>query len=246
MKIAIFGDSFAHTNPLSKLKDKAWYNLLKSQGHSVTLFSSTGSSLWYSYDKFIKNHAVFDRCIIMVTNWGRFHLPQLKQPFWPGVSQIEEFLKVREFPEYDRNVLISTYNWAIYARNDDQEIAYHQLMLQDIVLKRPDALIIPCFDYDLSRVPTGENCTLFDVSMIDILYYRIDWQDDKGIWRRRPLRKGGLELRACHMNDANNKILADKIENWLLTNQFYMKKEDFVQPIESVDYYFELDFTEKT
>ena len=59
-------------------------------------------------------------------------------------------------------------------------------------------------------------------------------------------RKGGLELRACHMNDANNKILADKIENWLLTNQFYMKKEDFVQPIESVDYYFELDFTEKT
>ena len=241
MKIAIFGDSFAHVDPKSPLKNNAWYNLLQSQGHDITLFSHTGSSLWYSYDKFIKNHATFDRCILMVTNWGRFHLPQLNQPFWPGVSQIEEFIKDPKFPERDRNVLISTYNWAIYARNDEQEIAYHELMIQDIRLKRPDALIIPCFDYSLSRIPEGENCTLFDINMIDILHYRIDWQDDKGVWHRRGLRKGGREHRACHMNDANNKIFANKIAQWLLTNQFSMKKDEFVKPTEPAEHYFELD-----
>ena len=239
MKIAIFGDSFAHTEPF--LEEKSWYHILKNKGYDITVFAKTGSSLWYSYNEFLKNHNNFDRCIFLVTNWGRFYLPHLTQPFWPGIRQIEADINNPRIPEQERNVLIATYNWVIHARNDEEVISHHDLMVNDIKIRRPDALIIPCFHYDLSRVSNWNSCTPFDIQLIDLFHYKIDYRDNEGNWKRKQLRPGGRELRACHMNDSNNKIFAEKVDDWIRSNKFHMDITDFVNPSEAVQYYFEIE-----
>lgn len=239
MKIAIFGDSFAHTEPF--LEHKAWYQKLREKGYDITVFSKTGSSLWYSYNEFVKYQKNFDRCIFLITSWGRMYLPQLTQPFWPGIRQIEADMANPNIPQHDRNVLISTYNWLVCARNDEEHISYHDMMIREISSLRPDALLIPCFYYDLSRVPEWKYCTPFDIQLIDLFFYKIDYQDSDGNWRRKQLRRGGRELRACHFNDENNIIFADKISQWIDTGNFSMDIREFVNPTKPVEYYFEIE-----
>jgi hypothetical protein len=238
MKVAVFGDSFAHTEPWNE--DRAWYSLLNGPDVSITNFAHTGSSVWYSYDLFQKNHHLYDRCIFLVTNWGRFYAPQLQQPFWPGINQIEDTLKNSNLSHNDRNVLTSMFNWIVFGRNEAQEVSLQELMVKDIITVRSDSLVIPCFDYSMSRVKDWSNCSMFDIHTIDMLHYGIEYQNSRGMWQRKPLRPGGRELRACHMNDKNNSIFANKIKEWLKTEKFSMKKEDFVTAIEPVEYYFEL------
>lgn len=238
MKVAVFGDSFAHTEPWNE--SRAWYSLLQDRGLDLTNFAHTGSSVWYSYELFKKNHHSFDRCVFLVTNWGRLYAPQLQQPFWPGIGQIEDTLKNSHLSHQDRKVLASMFDWIVFGRNDEQEISLQELMIKDILNIRPDCLVIPCFDYSMSRVKDWPNCSMFDIHTVDILHYGIEYQDHKGQWFRRPLRPGGRELRACHMNDNNNSIFADKVQEWINTRSFSMQREDFVISTRPVEYYFEL------
>lgn len=240
MKIAIFGDSFAHTEEFNE--NRSWYESVKAHGYDVNNFARSGSSLWYSYDQFIKHNSEYDKCIFLVTNWGRYHVPQMFQPFWAGISQVEESLRNdRSLTHNQRRVLESLYNWTLYARNDEQEILFHSLMIKDIVNTKKDCLVIPCFNYDMSRISNFNMCSMFDIHAIDMIHYKIEFQDSNGIWKKKPLRQNGRELRACHMNDENNVIFAQKIINWIDNNQFKMSVNDFVTSSKSVEYYFELE-----
>ena len=232
MKVAIFGDSFAHTEDYNE--SKAWYTHTKN----TTNFSRAGSSLWYSFNLFCKHHREFDKIIFFVTNWGRIHLSQLGQPFWPGIQQIEGALKSNNINDDERKTLTSVYNWIIFGRNEEQEISLHELMIDSVKRMHKDVLIIPCFNFDQSRVES--KYSMFDIHHIDIQHYNIDWQDSKKIWHRRPLRPNGRELRACHMNDENNIIFANKINKWIDTGTFNLDVNNFVISKKTVDSYFEL------
>jgi|TARA_B110000881_G_C18511145_1_gene482294 hypothetical protein len=236
MKIAIFGDSFAHTEPHNE--SRAWYTYVKDQGYDVTNFGRAGSSLYYSYKEYLKHYKSFDKCIFLVTNWGRFHLPQLKMPHWPGIQQIEGALSDPDLPNQDRKVLASLYNWCIFARDDLQEIQHHELMLADILHKNSNTLLIPCFNYEMSRMQ--QECSLMDLHQIDMDYYKIDWQDSGKKWHRKPLRPGGRELRACHMNDENNIIFGNKLIEYINNNTFSLNIQDYTCSVKDVNYYFEL------
>ena len=237
MKIAIFGDSFAHTEPCNE--DRAWYHILKNKGYDITNLGRAGSSLWYSYNEYIKHYKSYDKCIFLITSWGRFHLPQLHMPFWPGIQQIEGALMDPNLPNEDRKVLASVYNWCIFSRNDEQEIQYHELILADILQKNNNTLLIPCFNHDMSRIP--QKYSMMDIHQIDIDYYKLDWQDKNKVWHRKPLQPGGRELRACHMNDENNIIFANKIIEYINNNTFSLNIQDYTCSVKDVNYYFELD-----
>ena len=81
MKIAIYGDSFGNsmieTSIESKDQDtrgKAWVELL-ADNYDVTNFCYPGSSLFYSYQLFLKNNQKFDYNIFLVTEPNRITLP---------------------------------------------------------------------------------------------------------------------------------------------------------------------------
>lgn len=222
MKIGVYGDSFAHA---LERKENAWYNFLD---HSVTNFAHMGSNLWYSYSLFKKNSKNFDLNIFFVTNWGRLNIPQLEQPHWPGVAQMDMAVKNNTIDQHSKNVLISAINYIVLARNEEQEIDYHKALLQDLATYK-NCLMIPCFPYEMSYLDNWNGCSMYDISIKDTIYYEID-SDWKAGERN--------ELRACHMNNQNNKIFANKINNWINGNTFEMNIEEFVDPVEELDYYF--------
>lgn len=231
MKVAIFGDSFAHTEDYNE--SRAWYKQVDAIN-----FSRAGSSLWYSYDLFSKNYHDYDKIIFFVTNWGRLHVSRLDQPFWPGIGQIEGALKSNTINDNERKTLTSIYNWLIFGRNEEQEISLHDLMVNTIQQLHNNVLVIPCFNFEMSRI--NSKYSMFNIHQIDIEHYKIDWQDKNKIWRRRALKPNGRELRACHMNDENNIIFAEKVNGWIKNNQFNLDTNDYVISKKPVEYYFEL------
>ena len=116
----------------------------------------------------------------------------------------------------------------------------HRLMLADIQRIRPDAVLVPCFEPKQSLVTLQDNLHLFQIHLIDIVYYLKQYPD---LARVAPLPNDwhfGIEKRSAHMNDANNKIFADIIHQWIQTGRLEMSLSDFVNPTEPIEYYFDV------
>lgn len=73
MKIGVFGDSFADENMQS---GKSWISWLRENDDitSVTSWGIGGTSLEYSYQKFLENHNDYDRIIFLATEPNRMHM----------------------------------------------------------------------------------------------------------------------------------------------------------------------------
>jgi hypothetical protein len=70
MKIGIFGDSFADENRMS---GKSWIENLRDN-NDVTSFGVGGTSLEWSYDKFLNNHNDYEVIIFLATEARRMHM----------------------------------------------------------------------------------------------------------------------------------------------------------------------------
>jgi len=89
MKIGIFGCSYADENssPLPEMHQKSskpWARLLRENyNHDVTNFGKSASSVFFSYQNFLKHYHEFEKNIIIVTTTARLYLPQnQKHPHW--------------------------------------------------------------------------------------------------------------------------------------------------------------------
>jgi len=74
MNLGIFADSFGKVRDIVKNPTKSWTVLLENN-FNVTNFAKSGSSLYYSYDLFLKYHTTFDKVIFVATVPGRLNLP---------------------------------------------------------------------------------------------------------------------------------------------------------------------------
>ena len=72
LKVGIFGDSYAdpirhgHDN-FRELDDIGWPNLLQNN-YEVGLHALAGSSIYYSYQEFLKHHEKYDKIVFVVTD----------------------------------------------------------------------------------------------------------------------------------------------------------------------------------
>jgi hypothetical protein len=69
LKVGIFGDSYAdpirhgHDN-FRELDDIGWPNLLQNN-YEVGLHAIAGSSIYYSYQEFLKHHEKYDKIVLL-------------------------------------------------------------------------------------------------------------------------------------------------------------------------------------
>jgi hypothetical protein len=76
MRIGIFGDSYADPNPYP---DESWISYLKNNIETANIdqYSRSGTSHWWSYQKFIQTYKDYDIIIFCHTNPMRWpHLPK--------------------------------------------------------------------------------------------------------------------------------------------------------------------------
>lgn len=226
-KIAVFGDSYAaksysetpnegdyfmkelfklsnrkyNNKDANKLREGAtkkytyWMDVLNAD-----TYAHSGSDLYYSYNQFINNHEKYDKCVFVVTTaeristniYGWIHCNNIE-----AAKEKYEFATDKKIKKYF-GVLIDVFNEIVYKdlnRND----LIHQAMLDSIKLIRPDTIFIHAFN------------DLYDVYKQELDSWGLKSKDTQDY-------KKYLDLRVCHMTNANNQVLGNYILNNLNTS----------------------------
>jgi hypothetical protein len=240
MKIGIFGDShgdctYLDWNTHHSEISPGWPELLAStRRFSVTNFTKGGSSTFYSYKLFLKNHSQFDKVIFISSSAGRFdiQLSNQNQQIIPGfVHAVEPALQQYSKESLDYKMLSAAIDYCKYVMDFDRELIFNQLMTANVMSVRPDVIYVPAFQ---------NNQTLPDdcIALTDLSFMEIEL-----LGTTRTELKNGVpkwDVRKCHISEEHNDILYKKIIDAIDNDlQFaYLTKADVVKPSKPVSFYF--------
>ena len=221
-KIAVFGDSYATKYHLETPNEGDYFmkELFKLNNRKYTIkeadklrsgvakkytywmdileadtYAHSGSDLYYSYNQFVNNHENYDKCIFVVTSPERI---STNIHGWIHCNNIEaakekyEFATDKKIKKYF-SVLIDVFNEILYKDPTRVELM-HQAMLDSIKLIRPDTIFIHAFN------------DLYDVYKMELDSWNLKSKDTQDY-------KKYIDLRVCHMTNANNEILGNYILN---------------------------------
>jgi hypothetical protein len=217
MRVAIFGDSFAH-HTCDENPSLAWWQIL-SKEFDITNYGEPGSCLYYSIELFQKHHQSYDKIIFCMTSSGRIMIPDEHVFNYGGHRDIKNmtamsvvsYLETNDIPE-KRPFFKAALDYFTYIQHNGYDNYTHQLMKDDIQRQRPDGLFIDSF---------SELGTVFDM---ENKHYGID---------KHTAHTAYKDIRHCHMTPQNNLIFANMVKEWLLGNPFVFSLDKFVIPSES-------------
>jgi hypothetical protein len=212
MKIAIFGDSFAHSrmdNPTP-----GWPEILAKK-YTVRNHAQSGSALYYSVDLFLKHHQFADKVIFIITTPGRLTIPtpDLRKKFVPNYHNAMALKEIFKADTPFLTVLDAAIGFFLHVQNDQYEKFVHNLMIEEVKRVRPDAIIIDAFG---------------SLSFDSI--YQIQLKEERA-WKYSPIVSSFNDRRNCHMTVENNAIFAEKVEEWLHGAPVKINLDDFVTPM---------------
>lgn len=200
MKIGIFGDSFSDHDENNDLI--SWPYLL-SFDYNVSNYSKTGTSTYYSYNKFLENYKKFDKIIFVVTQPHRIHT---KIGPIANAMSVNYYLNQDNLSISERKILkgLKAYleNSILDEELDSQHVLFHNLMIEDIKRLHNKILFIPAFN-NKGTICTGSQLT--DITFKENDYWGItgaEWYSKK-------------DLRQCHMSEPNNKWLYQNVKEIL-------------------------------
>ena len=154
MKIGIFGDSFADpVNDVRKNAPYAWYNILANKLPNVTTLGLHGvgaSSLFFSYQKFLKLYTEYDLIICCVTGATRYPKPltlsdgQLRH--YCGVGAVANAYKYlgKNITSDDKRTLEHLSGYFIMNVDEYHWVA-SDLIMNHMSSLHPNIVFYPCF-----------------------------------------------------------------------------------------------------
>jgi hypothetical protein len=234
MKLAIFGDSFGDDTGIWPVPHSdvgpSWIDYLRNQNIDIDNYSRGGTSLFYSYQKFISNYQKYDKIIFLITNPGRISVPMDGTIKDFNIGSIERHLKL--CVNVERQIILNAIrDYFIYVKNDEFDEVVHRLLVEDISNKHNDMLMIPCFD----RSGIDNQTPLLDISKFEADFWNIEEIIPQADLLRQDSRK-------AHMCEENNLMLGQEIYNWIKTGSFSLKHENFKTPTKEFSHYFRTDF----
>lgn len=218
--LGVFGDSFADSNeePFPKVTRLSWPNQVARKLHSqIDNHAFSGTSLWYSYKKFLKNYKGKTHIVFVYTECNRW--PSLPEEL-KRYSSIYSQEKLDIFPtveKKDHKILQKLVDVHKYIFDEE----FNQFVFQQIF----DSVNKICRDNNIKLVNVlpffidepvidlanrhGSCITgLVEVSQNELRNYKFD-----GKLRHEKLiyfEKNG-DYRANHLNSTNNNVLAEMI-----------------------------------
>jgi len=244
MKIAIYGDSWGSLGLNEPHSYLGWPEILANQPDvKVTNFSVVGSSLYYSYKQFIKNHSSYDINIFLITSIGRMYVSSMPHSIAKHVNGLSNVLENKETFKQLTNLDKATKEqiekindalvlYYVYLHNDEQDHDIFNALLYHAKSLTNNTIFIPCF-----KQP--DQLSLLDIYEME---NRVSGASEKyflqGIEINSILGDKCLrDNRVCHLTKRNNEILAEKIINAINNNMksIDLSITDFVEPTESID-----------
>jgi hypothetical protein len=193
--------------------------LKKNSNIEVENFGQSGSSVYYSYNLYLKHKDKFDKIIFSVTTPTRITVNHPSQKgkklfltSWDTILDKQRDY-MRQAGIYDAVNLFYQYLYDL-----EEYTTYRDLIIQDLKSYK-NCLIMDIAD-------------LMKVSKIDYEFYL------KLNYNYYDMHKF-LDNRYCHMNNENNSILADMILSWISSGVFEFNLSKFVNPrVEDREIYF--------
>ena len=155
MKIGVYGDSFA-SPVLSGYRggEFLWCNTLaKKLNASLTNRAKTGSSIFYSYQLFLKTRNQFDLCIFVVSSPHRYikslQLSSGRTCNISSIGQLEFHRKTLKLNAKDTQLFDWLEGWFLSSDIDYNECMTH-LMVNDIITKKSNTIVYPGFSESLA------------------------------------------------------------------------------------------------
>lgn len=244
MKIAVFGDSYAHNFELKEFEQNndavSWVEILAKK-YDVTNYAMSGSSVYYSFCEFQKYHSEYDKVIFLVTAPGRLFLHETMKLELNTINSLplealQQHVNSAMSAEFmlnqvemtngsleDKKRLTAIRDYFLLVMNIDEQRTYSQLMAKEVQTTRPDALV---------QLVTGSpRKDLWSISKMELEH----WGETQPSINQRDL----FEIRKNHLTKENNIILANKIEQWIIHGTpLDLSLEDFVKPTEPIEKYF--------
>jgi hypothetical protein len=238
MKVAVFGDSWAKELGTENKQNPtpAWWTIL-SDTYDVTNFGQAGSSTYYSYDLFEKEHQNFDKIVFIASVAGRLQLSDALRLTsasiggnrkWQVTSLVDAENTLQHLLKTDPNAtddieklktIISYYGNVM---NWQEQQTINKLYQQSVSNIRPvDSLVI-------NSLPV-----LYPISKFETDYWGIDLPST--------FKQGYSEKRKCHMSTENNAMFSKKVDTWIRTGDFSLSNLDYVTPKNNWQTYFVID-----
>lgn len=246
MNIAIYGDSWGSLKLNEPHSYLGWPEILNNQLNiKVFNFSVVGSSLYYSYKKFINSYKYYDVNIFLMTSPGRLYIPDMpvyadSAKHVSGLSNVlerKEFLKKanidRPVKEHIEKINDALELYYVYLHNHERDKDFGNALMFYAKSLTNNTIFIPCFEH-----------TDYPVSLIDIydMENRVTGISEKYLLKGIQMNsivngKCLRDNRVCHLTKRNNEILAEKIIDAIndKTMSINLSVEDFVKPTESLD-----------
>jgi hypothetical protein len=240
--IGIFGDSYAR-NSLDGINSKCWnYLLAKKIGvKTYDNYGYGGTSFYYTYNNFLDHHEKYDIVVVAVTDPSRFHsiisLPSLgerKVISTVGVRNIESIITNDKLTNPEKQLLTQIKDW--YLVNSLEYVDDVQdLMINESIRLRPDAIIIPCFGTSFSRkmhkqMKLTHLQNLYQMTMIQAKSLGIDLLENK--WEEN------AEAVHCHFTDEMYQVLAELVYNKYVTGEWNWNIPEFIAHEKPLEYYY--------
>lgn len=166
--IGLYGDSFTGNIECESIKYHWSTKLAEHYNCNVTNYGESGTSIYFSYKKFLETYNKHDCHIFLVTHRGRYiKRVLLKDGSTPHVSNLAMVKYLNE------KILEPKYNdlmgWYVCS-DDEYEKDIQRLMLHEIQEMAPDTIFVPAFTRELSEKLVYDLC-LMDLQMVQAVHY---------------------------------------------------------------------------
>jgi len=217
MKLGIFGDSFADNG---NNNEWSWMHLLGKKLHvEPDLHGRSATSLFYSYQLFLKNHSKYDTIVFMVTQPGRYPagIPSPKYDFPIYIAGIQNLEQAKLLNRVDLTTYKNLISYFLM-QSDQFEYTAHKLMIFDILRLRPDVILIPAFPWEDKSEEFNDLNKIFDNilpgGIIQFTNIQQNLMNDKRCSNVSQLETSNI---CCHFTKEYNTALAKVIYNRIQT-----------------------------
>lgn len=217
MKIGVFGDSFAE----QVWEDRIWWTVLNQMGHDVTSHGEGGSSITFSALRLEQYAHEYDFNIWVLSAPCRISFRRRNTNDWiHAVSGAgAPMLADSTLTSLEKRKLEIIKEYIAYLAEIDQEELVGESIARWMLIKHPNLMIIPGFSQPLSDI----HFNLRHLSDWELSHY-LSAADVHEFYTDY------TEMRAAHLVDDNNKILAELINQNLTPGIFQTEYSNFVVP----------------
>jgi hypothetical protein len=219
--LGIYGDSFAdphHGHDIEPtFHNLGWPNLLDSP---VNIYALNGSSIYYTYKKFIENHHRHEKNIVVITNPSRIPIEPSayvidQKPWMLGITsaEIADFMIENKFITSQENIEILTafQYWYDHLMMHSGFYDFSKLMIEQIKRLRPDTIFIPAFsstdNFNMNISIDGPSLTTYMSLEFNGWFNRTGSQTFYKYYENYPEQRT-----VCHLTVEGNKLVAEHIK----------------------------------